>query len=465
MLTGVLLVALIACGRVGGRTADGEPATSTPGAAGTPDAPGVATSQLVPADIIVILENGLRSDLGNEKGAEAAFFDGIEQKPLAVYSQATVQSVNPFLSIGSMLTGRYPSAIPLCSQPTLKAGAEPIWCMRFPATVPTLPEVLGVYGYQTLLATTQPHAREHAVLAEEFGTTIVGGTGVDGLAGLVDQVSQWWIAAAGQPRFVVLADDMVVGLAAVAAPHNNPDERPKLLEAYKAAAGSRGKVLARAVRAFSDVPPSRSTWVFVTAAHGVSLLETSGTPNMPLQPVQHDILLDRTLHVPLAVYGTESVHVASETNEVTEGVDLFPTIARLANVMAPVGLAGADLLDPATFRGEPRYGYAEFGDMLAIRSRTHLLMARLWMHGGTALDPEITTRLMQRSRLGSTFALHDVSTDPMQHHDVVKADEATARTLYAALAQRRTGPGSPPDRGLTEAQVAALRASGALNYW
>jgi arylsulfatase A-like enzyme len=169
--------------------------------------------------------------------------------------------------------------------------------------------------------------------------------------------------------------------------------------------------------------------------------------------------------VPLALYASPNAKAGERRDraDVVELTDIFPTFAALAQVLAPASLPGRDLF--AGPPAEPRYGYAEFGDMLAVRSANHLLMARLWMHGGTALDPEITTRLVNRPPQGSTFALHDIVKDPMQTTDLVTTDTEAARLLYTAMVERRTGPGAPPEGALSAEQIEALRTAGALNYW
>ena len=56
--------------------------------------------------------------------------------------------------MGAILTGRYPSSLPLCGPITSStdSGTQP-WCMHIPNDAISLPEVLDLYDYQTLLIT------------------------------------------------------------------------------------------------------------------------------------------------------------------------------------------------------------------------------------------------------------------------------------------------------------------------
>ncbi len=455
----------------------GAPSDRGPAPSAVPSQPVAATTAGVhpaeaPADVILVLEDGLRSDIGGP-GAEAALFDALAaaapgHPPLLRYTNASAQSVQAFLSIGSILTGRYPSAVPICSLPVGPKVTSTPWCVQIPASVPTIPGFLSIYGYSTALVVTPPSLREHDQIAGEFGAVFVSRDSEhDGLGSAVDNSLAWWTKSSGTPRFLMIVDDLaapvMLGAPSQLAPGEVDTVVPKLRAAYSEGAAARGKELGRLLVAAS-AGTTRETWMIVTAAHGVSIGETTGTPSLPIAPVQHDILLERTLHVPLAIFGPASAGSPLVVPEVRELTDIAPTIAHLGRALPPAGLTGRDLFETAPPTTE-RVAYAEFGDMLAGRSQRYLLMARLWMHGGTALDPEITRKLRDRPSPGSTFTLHDIVADPMQTTNLVSTDPKDAATMYDALLALRTGPAAPPQGGLTQDQVAKLRSSGALNYW
>lgn len=388
-------------------------------------------------DIVVVLEDGLRAG-----PAADAFLAALGATPTVTYTTAWAPSVSRFVSHGAILSGRYPTAIPLCAWPG--GAAEAPWCTRLPAGVATLPSVLGIYDYHTALASTPKRPREIATIDEQFDDTLVDTSGL-----VVDKALAWWGAHADKPRFLLVTDELTSSL---------PEEQDhdKLLTAYNAAATEHGRALAPLLAGVR----ARPTWVFVTSAHGLSLDETTGTPSLPMGAVQHDILLERTLHVPLWGFGPAGG--PWRVDDVVEVVDLFPTIARLARAMPPADVAGRDLFgkpDPA------RVALAEFGDMLAVRSARHLLMARLWLHGGSALDPLIEARLVSKSDPNRSFTLHDVVADPMQESDLYTKDPERAAQLYAAMVALRQGPGAPPLGPFSAEAVQAMRASGANTYW
>ena len=376
-----------------------------------------------------------------------------------------------------MLTGRYPSAIPLCSHPMGVAPQNAPWCAQIPDTMPTIPEVLALYGYDTVYATTQRRMTEHNQVAAQFQETLtVEMSGDQGLSSVVDSAIQWWGEHQDKPRFMVVHDSLEGALRSAAPPVHN-QEIPtsvvgRILTVYHQVAIRRGELLGRLLQHLKDNETQRPLWVIVTSGHGTNLGETSGTPSLPLQLTHHDILLERTLHVPLVVFGPKSGHPKLQPSAdtlveptIVELVDLMPTVTTLAQAATPANLPGKDLLAQLDGNANDGDSYAEFGDMLSLRSGQHLMMARLWMHGGTSMDPEITRRLKAAPNPGSTFLLHEVVGDPMQVSELVEQEPDVARQMYERMIEVRVGPGAPPGGGLSNEQVQALRNSGALNYW
>ncbi len=460
----VLVALLVACkGDVPPGTGDPDLAPAAPARdpAAVVLAPGAGTD--APPDLVVVLANGLRSDLGGRPAAEAAFVAGLGRPPAVRFSAACPQSVHGFVSAGSLLTGRYPTAIPLCSW-GLGASEAP-WCSSIPASVPTLPEVLAIYGYHTALVLTPPLPREHAALAGEFDTVLVA-EGAKSTADGVDRALAWWAQNADAPRLLVFFDDLGEALRPLTPPTAATDASPGLLASIQAAytevASARGKSFARLLDATLS-GAARPGHALVTSAHGLNLGERTGTPSLPLVPVHHDILLERTLHVPMLLFSSSGAGPTQAVDDVVELVDVFPTFARLANVMAPAGLVGTDLLVRAPAPG--RLCYAEFGDMIAVRSRSHLLLARLWMHGGTTLDPEITERLVHAPAQKTSFALHDIAADPLQEKELLAGEAALGQALYQEMVRIRQTTAAPPETGLSREQVDALRKTGALSYF
>lgn len=413
-----------------------------------------------PADLLLVLEAGLRSDLGGAAGAEAAFAEALGRAPDVRFAQACPQSVHGFVSTGSVLTGRYPSAIPLCSWGV--GAGQPPWCASLPVSAPTLPGVLAIYGYHTAYATTPPRPREAGSIESEFRDT-VRGEGSTPMRDVVDRALAWWDAHADAPRLLVVEDDLAASLSAGAPPSGTPDPGgvARIAVAYRDTAADRGREIGRLL-AGTLGGSGRAAYAIVTSTHGVNLGERTGTPSMPLVPVHHDILLERTMHVPMLLFSSSGASPRTD-DDVVELIDIAPTFARLAEVMPPAGLPGRDLL---TAPPDPdRVCYAEFGDMIAVRSRSHLLMARLWMHGGTTLDPEITRRLLEAPAGATSFALHDIAADPLQERELLATEEATGKALYREMARIRQTSGATPEDALSPERIEALRKTGAQSYF
>jgi hypothetical protein len=144
-------------------------------------------------------------------------------------------------------------------------------------------------------------------------------------------------------------------------------------------------------------------------------------------------------------------------------LDVAPTFVRLAAATPPAGLPGSDLL--AAARDPARVAYAEFGDMFAVRSRTHLLLVRLFQHGGTTLDPDFTRRVQEAQPGRTSFGLHAVDTDPLQEHDVLTVEGRVGLELHHQLLAIRQGPGAPPREAMSPERIRALRESGAFTYF
>ncbi len=414
-------------------------------------------------DLVLVLEQGLRVDLGGAASGEAAFFGAAPQKPALRFTRAFTASVSPFVATVSALTGRYPSAIPICSW---GMGAETApWCAAIPADAPTLPEVLGLYGYATALFGTAPSFHEHATLDAEF-TEAHQVPGSPALPATVDAALAWWSAHADQPRLLVVTDDLMHELRDKVAGSGGADgfsaqALHDLASRYVRIAGERGAEIGRLVSGTVGGGP-RPAYAFVTSGTGLNLGERTGTPSLPNVPLHRDVVLERTMHVPLAVYASGAGETLT-VPEVVELLDLVPTLARLGGAIPPANLVGVDLLankhDPA------RVAYAEFGDMFAVRSATHLLLARVWQHGGTTLDPELTKRVLEARPGITSFGLHEVEHDPFQQDDLLGAEAALGLDLYRKLLAIRQGPGAPPPDALTPERIEALRTSGTISYF
>lgn len=473
------------------------------------------TSQPAPdvqPDIVLVLASGLREDVLLGEGATSALIEATGVAPDWRFTAAHAQTVQPYISMGSMLTGRYPSAIPLCSKPARAQSDAPVpFCVELPADKPTMAEVLSLYGYQTALVTI--NTSEVLPLARGFEEVIeIRGPALEGAWAEGNQkAADWWNRAEGSPRLLVVAGQFHTrelegaSVSAHTAMPMSEAEKSAYLESHPVFAERMTDVMnwpivtdaARGLvqRAYNDTADrvggqikallgsltwSRPRWTVLSALHGLTLGEDTGcrSPEQ-LRVGSHIVLLDRTLRVPMLIY---SPRPSGETKTITapvELIDLMPTFTALAGAVQPAGLNGSDLRAPANANAS---AYAEFGDMLTIRNQGTMLTFRSQLHGVTSADPGLTERLIgtaPRSLSGTPeqmtspgrepyyeYLMHDVHADPLQSETLpIGEDSPRFMEMVALLLAHRLGPAAPPTGELSWKQVEELRNDGALHYW
>ncbi len=447
-------------------------------AAGCRGGGGGTPAQAATPDLVLLVTAGLRA--GAFDGAEQAFVDGLGDPPTHRYAAAYCQSLAPLTSLVSMLSGRYPSAVPFCGLHSRDASAdERLWCASLPADRHYLPGVLSVYGYRSALLT--------AGLAGDdiFGGVFDHSTSISAPGEAVpwDDLGRaardWWADSAGTPRLlvIVVADpglDRHPALAVTGGTTTVQDEtgkRHRVIEAseavpaYVEALGEVGTRLGAIVDALDD--GGRPRWLAATSLHGMSVGERTGTADASdtqidwqLSHLAHHIILDRTVHVPLILRGPDGGGTRTIDTPV-ELVDVYPTFLSLAGAAPAAGLPGGDLLAGADGGG----AYTEFGDMLAIRQGDHLLTFRAYVPDHSSLDPAVTDRLRLESVDGEKYSLFDVVADPLQLHNRVHHEWDTTLILRDTIVGIRQGMGAPPDGSLGNDRVRALRLHAREGYW
>ncbi len=468
----------------------------------------------VQPDVVLVLLSGLRED-GSAPPATETLIAAVGT-PAVRFTAAYSQSVNPYISAGSLLTGRYPAAIPICSRPQQHTQQEDPFCMTLPERTPTIPEVMGLYGYSSALVTV--NSSDLQPLARGVDAHLESRSSVPDQAWseAVVQAQGWWQAHTDTPRLLIVAGDLhTQGLESAIVQARSAHllseadrdiyraEHPDIVSrfapgmpwpiladsgralihaAYDTAAGQVGAQVAELLGGLA--PAERPQWTAITALHGMTLGESTGcrSPEQ-LSPGSHIVLLDRTLRVPLLLYGPEPVTRTIAVDHPVELLDLMPTLATLAGAVLPAALPGADLLPQITAPGEEEIAYAEFGDMLALRYQDTLLTFRSQIHGINSADPRLTERLLQtapRSLVGAVhsapvgggrgayyeFLMHEVTTDPLQTTPLpVGDDQPRFMALVARLLAQRAGPAAPPTAALSWEEIRQLHREGVIHYW
>lgn len=468
-----LFVSLLAC------ASTSTPVTLERVAQPTPDQP----------DIVLLVTSGLRADPAGTDGAEAEFAAGLGLDARR-YTNAYAQSASAFVSTGSLMTGRYATSLPLCGLFTtgvdgvMSAHVQPnavqdrAWCAQLPHGTHTLPEVLGIYGYETALLSVGLTGIE--LVAPGFGTVVAipeAPTGGTDWTALSAAATGWWSEHTNAPRLLVVQTSdlqvvqrpelmaaMGIGLAHEAA--------EAIGEAKLAAtdAGLTESVYRREAKIvgarFGELAASlgsaRARWVVATSTNGMSLLEPGGFADMAVPAFTTSYSLDRIVHVPLLVSGPA---MRGGTDErIVQLTDLLPTFAEVGHAVAPADAIGRSLLAP---EGDG-YAYSEFGDTLLLREGAYVLVFRGFLHHGTMIDPQLDERMTDvRARDDPKFfTMHEITRDPWQTENLRFRDAERFHTLMEHMVRIRKGVAAPPaDTWSDPHRLWEVRMARSQGYW
>lgn len=442
------------------------------------------------SDVVVVLVDGLRDGEGELGAAARAFRDALPLDGGADFRAAYAQSVSAHVALVSVLTGRYPAAVPVCGVPRLlDPGAKEPWCVAISRDAATIAEVDTVYGAHTALVSSTP--LDHPSLRRGFGSVFAPAAG---MALPRDEAAAWWLANAGSPRLLVVhapldltdvrakIEATAEGALATAWEQDrqlllSPSDPARyrrtigtpadaaalasITTAYTAAATRAGAEVGAFLGGLGDGP----RWVVVSSLRGLDLLERGGTSHPEqLAPGDANLLLERTLHVPLWLFGPG---ITAQTYPYpVELVDVLPTVLARLGETVPAGASGRDLVALLAAPDSNGRAYAEFGDMLALRYGDYFLSFRSENHGTNSLNPRLSEALQASPVAGpANFLLYDVRHDPYQEQELGDRQAAVKKQLRDELIRLRTGPAQPhfnPEAGQDPAELNVIRAQG---YW
>jgi hypothetical protein len=374
-------------------------------------------------DLLLVVVPGLGRDVAGP-GVEAAFLDGLGQAPSVRFEAATAQTVSPFLGLGSLLTGRYASTLPLCSllggDPDTGPNADTTWCSKLPPEVTTLPQALATADFYTGVTVADVGQLGDSARSQE----------------VVQQLLGWWVLGDSQPRFGVL---VVPDLALVAG--LGPEGARTL-----------GRGLGDLLAQLGNHSATGVPWTLLTA--------TTGRP----APAAPGWLTHSDLAVPLWILDPGHEGPPRTSDAVVSLLDVLPTLLTQAGAAPLAERSGRDLLDPNLSDDVP--AYAEAGDGLAVRVGPWLLSFRAGLDDAVTLDPRVTQVLLAQAATETAyFRLHDVVQDPAQQDDRLLAEPELAASLREALVTLRTGAAAPPGDRLTPARLEALRQRNGGQTW
>lgn len=436
-------------------------------------------------DLILVAVAGLRA--GQFDGAEAAFLGGLEREPTHRFEAAYTQSLAPLTSLASLLSGRYPSAIPFCGLHGREVEpAQRLWCASLPGDRHYLPGVLSTYGYRTAMFSAGLPGADVVQGLFEDGDALSGPGEAVPWEELEAGAAKWWAAAEGSPRLLVLVvAEMELEahpeLAPVEGAQRVTDETGRsrrvidpavAVPAYVEVAGKVGEGVGSVLDGLGQGRGDPPRWIALTSLHGMSVGELTGTADASdgqirwqLGHLAHHVVLERTVHVPLNLIGPGGGGSPVVEESPTELVDLYPTFLELGGAAAAAGLPGTSLLGASPEVDEGSHAYVEFGDMLALRKGQDLLTFRAYTPNLTAMDPALTERLEFESVDAEKYSLFRVTGDPLQERNLVHHEWEITLECRSQLASIRRGAGAPPADSLRPERIQELRRHAREGYW
>ena len=416
-------------------------------------------------NLLVLLVDTLRADRLGIGGAVPSPSPTLDRLGAGgrVFEQAVAQSSWTLPSVATLLTGLHPRSHGALGSPAGDRGAR--WGF-LSDRVTTWPEAAGQAGITTFAVSTNPLFSRGSNLAQGFETFVElpwdPKARVWPDAATVNARFLSWLRPNRRHRFAAwlhymephdpytpprdlrptpppgvrpaIAEGWVGDLARRMGKRDatplSPVEVEYLKRLYDAEITAWDRALASLLASLEELGVRESTVLVVTSDHGEEFLE-HGRLTHATQ------LYDETLRVPLVIAGPGIT--AGRVVEPAQGIDLFPTVARLLGIASPANLPGQDLLGTL----EPREVVSETASALTPDgSPTDLSSLRTprW-------------KLIEAPRI-SHRELYDLERDPGEHADrwgTVPDGEA----LRARLDRFRASAPPPPradrnDSGLDE---------------
>jgi len=378
-------------------------------------------------NLVLITVDSLRADHLGAYGYARPTSPEIDRfaRSAVVVSDGIAQAPYTKASIASLLTGLFPTAHQTYStgapfgvlRATGSAGDQDVGSTdTLNPAVPSLPQLLQAAGYHTIAISSNPYLIRDFGFANGFAEFryIKGGASLFVRADEMMAAAKEAIGRAQEPYFVW------IHLMDTHYPYEPPeafrsmfrnDGSPHILAAdqipdgmsidgstdlnlyrsrYDAAIRSADAAIGQFLRWLETGGQWSRTGVVLTADHGDGFMEHGLMGH-------NNSLYDELLHVPLIVK-LPTLQAGRRTAQV-QLADLFPTLCAAANVVAPTGLHGRNVLPVLAGReaGEP-YAYSELvGRRYALRSQDWKFIASF--QGGRQLfnladDPGETANLV-----------------------------------------------------------------------
>jgi arylsulfatase A-like enzyme len=455
-------------------------ADAVPGAPGVPRglwlAPRVRGSGTAPHILLITLD-AVRADHLSAYGYPRDTSPVLERfaKEGTLFERATAQAGNTWLSVASLLSGRYP-----VHSGVRRTGDLP------PPELPLLADLLAARGYETLSRGVS-HLTP-ALLSSFDDTELVdspktseGENKRDLMARSVAQVRALmgslrhptfiWVhlPAAHYPLYPAEPLRYNLGYEGRFATGFSPEdhrlsatditnaEGAQVIALYDAECREADAAVGQMLDALEESGNRDGTIVVVTADHG----ELIGKRKVV---VDHNSPFDAVLHVPLAISFRGRLAPQSRVLQRVQLIDLVPTLLSLAGLPPASGLDGRDLseaLRGGTLEDRPAYAEPYVGVYSRHAGDEHLLTNR--KKTVITFGDRPATPLIVRVR-----ELYDLSTDPSENHDLSGREPARADAAEAALEKEIARWGAPLEHlevpSLGQDTLDVLRQAGYLQH-
>jgi arylsulfatase A-like enzyme len=393
-------------------------------------------------NVLVLLVDTLRADAVGLYGAPADATPALDALGArgTVFATAVSQSSWTLPSVATLMTGLAPRQHRAVGEPERAGGRGRARWGHLADAVTTWAELAAHAGITTFAASANPLVSGGTNLAQGFETFVELPWDPEGRdwpsANDVNDAFRAWLPRRDDYRFAAYLHYMEPHdpYTPEAAPPAPPGVRPQIARGWVRDAADRinwsgapplepadvahlraryagevaawDRALAGLVRTLDEAGLSRDTVIVVTADHGEEFQEhgrlTHGSQ-----------LYEESVRVPLVLAGPGVP--AARRDDVAQGIDVAPTLARLLGAAAPTALPGRDLLGPpadAPAFLETASGIAPDGspvEVLAVRTARWKLIE----------TPAVARRL------------YDLASDPGERTDLGAAEASAA--LVAAL--------------------------------
>ena len=422
----------------------------------------VQTGSLPIQKIILMAIDALRADrLGcyGYQGAETSPTIDAWASQALLFERAYSQAPWTVPSMGSLMGGRYARETGVYTNTGDLVTKEE-----------TLPEELHRLGYRTAFFNTNPVLLRPGI-RRGFDSVAPPGTGKKIPYTAIEPLVMQWLDAHAQDKFFLWIHDMDT--------HSPPTEgNPYLTKPGWSRYDAEVRWVDAAVgRLFAELDAlrirDRVLFIF-TADHGEAFGEhvLSG---------HQDVMYDEVLRVPLIVQYPGVVR-RGRVAEPVQLLDVNPTVAEFAGA-APVASRGESLVPitasdtahvkhPYVFsaryyfaadRVDPKSGkvlFARGQHQLAVHDRQWKLFAKVV---GTSLQASEPPDWNPQAQ-SADYELYDLTTDPLEQHDVFAAQPDVAARLEQVLAEWKTLTGGGPKSTHLALDPATQEALHALGY-